>query len=112
MTSSNEKEITKRDVDILTWVSVFLLPVVMTLHGFVTQSLWNWFFFPLGIPEISFFHALGITLVTRFFTFRLRPRENPKDTKEAYENLKHVISVSIITPIVFLSMGFLVHLMM
>ena len=36
------------------------------VSGFTLSTLWGWFVVPLGLPEISFFHAVGIDLVASF----------------------------------------------
>lgn len=33
------------------------------VSGFVISCLWNWFVVPLGIPEVSYLQAVGLTCV-------------------------------------------------
>ena len=33
--------------------------------GFAASVLWGWFVVPLGVPEVSVLHAMGLTLALR-----------------------------------------------
>ena len=49
--------------------------LVWFLAGFVLMRLWHWFIAPLGIMDLTFWHAMGLSLVASFFSSNTRSRE-------------------------------------
>jgi|LauGreDrversion4_2_1035121.scaffolds.fasta_scaffold64605_4 hypothetical protein len=84
---------------------VIYLIFIGVLTGIVFSSLWGWFVVPLGYPQISIFHALGLTTLISILRFD-PAKPTPSDSiKEAL--LKPVIALG--TAWLF---GFLWHSLM
>jgi hypothetical protein len=77
----------------------FVLSII--LNGFVLQVLWGWFITPFGLPAISIPQGLGLALVVGFLTHQYQ------DNKRSPEG---VITYSIMSPVVSLVFGWVVHL--
>ena len=61
--------------DFSSWVTAVLivllaLPVVWMYEGWVLSILWGWFIVPMGITQISIWHAVGIALFVSLFRTR------------------------------------------
>ena len=54
---------------------VFIGSVI--LRGLVLKILWGWFIVPLGVISIGISHALGISIIITFITFK-KPAEDTK----------------------------------
>lgn len=73
------------------------------LRGFVIYKLWGWFIVPLGMQAVGILHAYGISL----FVGVLMPQISGKDG-DSKDGSKKII----LTPLLFLFFGWLVHLCM
>lgn len=54
----------------LTWVLLKGL-VGTVITGWVVAKLWLWFFVPLALPEVNFFHASGLVVFMRLLIFHV-----------------------------------------
>ncbi len=50
------------------------------LEAFVFLKGWGWFLIPLGMPEITFWHAFGLLLLSGFL--------KPERSEDSFEKLK------------------------
>lgn len=91
------------DSEILSGALAFLLlGAILALHVFALTVLWRWHVVPLGVKEISPWHALGLMCVLSASRFAA-PREI-----DAWEWLKFNIG----GPFLLLSIGYLAKEMM
>lgn len=60
-----EPKYTKKEL----WALVALMPVSMACYGALLVQLWEWFVVPLGIAQISFWHAYGLSTVVKLATW-------------------------------------------
>ncbi len=102
------------DTDKLAWrwlmVASAVLFVPLTLFGgYVSARLWQWFLVPLGLPAISLWHAIGIGLVVRWFTFQYRYDKDADEDKIPRQI--HALTASILIPLIFWCLGALWHWM-
>lgn len=92
----------------LTGLAALGLPVLFLLssawNAVCLLPLWRWFFVPLGIPNVSIIHLMGICLVVGALT---RNRHS-KQEKFSWSNLLGTI---ILTPSFILLFGWLIHLL-
>lgn len=47
------------------------MPASTVTNGLAVMWLWRWFVTPFGMPEVGFWHALGISMLSSFLTMRL-----------------------------------------
>lgn len=47
-----------------------LTPVSSVTNGLGVMWMWRWFVAPLGVPEIGFWHALGLAILASFATIK------------------------------------------
>ena len=79
--------------------------------GFAASVLWGWFVVPLGVPEVSMLHAVGLTLALRAlagWTAKPQP-DKPEDKMVALRALGRVLAVATITPGAALAVGWVVR---
>lgn len=50
--------------------------------GYVTSVLWSWFAVPLGVPAISLFHAVGLSLLVKVLANPIKSGKNRDDMTE------------------------------
>lgn len=55
------------------------IPAASMLSGVAFESLWYWFAVPLGAPDITITHAMGLALIVRFLTFKKNDDKDDKD---------------------------------
>jgi hypothetical protein len=106
MSKSNNHTIS----DIL-WIGGFFLALSLLLHGWATYKLWSWFIVPLGVPEIGFFHALGIVIFVGFvagFRNSYSEFQNAQDCKIIIDCVLYLY----VRPILVLVFGWLLHCFM
>ena len=83
-------------------LTVLFFSTVYTIWGgLVLSILWGWFIVPLGLPEIGLANAIGVSLVVGFLT-----RHHATSEKD----LSDRIIESLITPLIVLGFGWVVHL--
>ena len=82
--------------------------------GFAASVLWGWFVVPLGVPEVSMLHAVGLTLALRALAgFSGKPQpDKPEDKMVALRALGRVLAVATITPGLALAVGWVVRVAM
>ena len=61
---------------------VVMLPLIL-LRAFVLVKLWSWFLVPLGIFEINYAYAIGISLIVSYLTHQTEANKDENlDTKK------------------------------
>ncbi len=70
--------------------------------GYATWLLWGWFVVPLGVIEISYFHALGLGLVAGMFVGTSFVKRNMEPETQ--------IATMLLGPPLMIGMGALFHL--
>jgi len=78
---------------------------ITIINGLLLHLMWGWFMVPLGLPEITVVHALGIAVVVSLLT---RQQNMAKEQKDFGEFLIAWIFGCVITLIV----GAILHGMM
>ena len=82
---------------------VLLMIVGYVLDGLALQFLWGWFMVPsLNLPVISFVQAIGISIVIGYLTHQYI------HLRDEYE--WELIVYTIMSPIITLTVGWIVHL--
>jgi len=97
MNKENVKEALQEDSPLILIISIMILFV---LYGFAIQNLWNWFILPLGLPSISFWHALGIYAFANILM----------STRGI--SLNEELKLTLLVPIMCLSIGYIAHINM
>ncbi len=64
---------------------IVTLPGWMMLSGLLVKTLWGWFIAPLGMPALSIWHAVGISLLTHVLT-----RDVDRKSKPFFERLVYM----------------------
>jgi len=87
-------------------LAMFVVAIVACpLGGVALRLLWGWFMVPtFGLPVISLVQAIGIALVISFLTQQHIPRDEDEKVK--------MIIHELLAPVVFVSIGWVVHLFM
>ena len=79
--------------------------------GFAASVLWGWFVVPLGVPEVSMLHAVGLMLALRALVgFSGKPQpDKPEDKMVALRALGRVLAVATVAPGAALAVGWVVR---
>jgi hypothetical protein len=79
--------------------------------GFAASVLWGWFVVPLGVPEVSMLHAVGLMLALRALAgFSGKPQpDKPEDKMVALRALGRVLAVATVAPGAALAVGWVVR---
>jgi hypothetical protein len=78
--------------------------VAVMLEGWAISVLWGWFMVPaFGLPELRIPFAVGLALIVGMLTYRVRKDEDVPDTA-------HLLVHGLVTPFVFLAIGWFVKL--
>ena len=77
---------------------------ITLLNGWVVINMWNWYVLPLGAPEISFAHALGLATLVSFIA-----RATIID--EDGEEMKRLV-YTIASPLLTIMMGWIIKFWM
>ena len=99
----NEEEITmlaNKAVDSL--VGLVLSFILLFLAPYVFMLMWKWFIVRLGVPNIGYWHAFGLTLLVNFLTYKTT------DTKVTNKQLAYALWYVLITWLVSFGISFLV----
>ena len=84
---------------------IALMIVAYLLNGVALKLLWGWFMVPtLGLPVISLVQAIGIGIVIGFLTQQHIPRDK--------EQKKELLVFEVLTPVLAIAVGWIVHLFM
>lgn len=70
------------DKEAASWARVALFFLTIPAYfwiGWVTACLWSWFVVPLGLPEISLGHAIGLYSLVSLWTHQLTHSEDTVD---------------------------------
>lgn len=89
-------------------VIVLLGIIAIIIRGFAMVDLWEWFIMPLSttLPELGFWHALGVTLFLNYATFSLPSKiSEERDVEE--EALRAV--ALILMPLLVWGVGAIYH---
>jgi hypothetical protein len=94
-------------------IGIIALIVVLILYsslswGFALYKFWYWFILPVfpGLPEITFWHAVGLFLFIVFFRIG-----DGQIIKDEYKEKTTGVIMSIITPWVTLLIGYMLKSM-
>jgi hypothetical protein len=71
--------------------------------GFAFWKLWGWFFVPLGLPEVTMPHALGIAVTVAVATNQFAPGQMDDD------NMPERIVYAFVMPATALLTGWILH---
>ena len=101
---------------ILTYAGTFIVALALAVAcalwgGFAASVLWGWFVVPLGVPEVSMLHAVGLTLALRALAgFSGKPQpDKHEDKMVALRALGRVLSVATVAPGAALAIGWVVR---
>ena len=83
-------------------LGTILFALAMFLQSLVQMYMWNWFIVPLGLPTISFWLAMGISLTISVF-------HNSQSKKKSEGIIKGLV-ISCFVSLAFWGVGALVHL--
>ncbi|MFL1449421.1 hypothetical protein ACI77O_13570 [Pseudomonas tritici] len=90
--------------------------VVIFWGGYVANTLWGWFVVPLGVIEISYWHAVGLICVVRLFVGGLGKEKKGAGSDDIEKNIKKeapkLIGKAIGDPAYLLAIGALAHYFM
>ena len=91
-------------------MKTFLFLVVsiaaILVDGLALSKLWLWFIHPLGVPAISFAHAIGISVIVSVLTYRAELQTNEDTTLT-----ERIITNTLFTLLMFI-FGWIAHLCM
>jgi len=86
-------------------LGIGFMVVAYLIDGLALKLLWNWFMVPiLGLPNLSLVQSIGISIVVGFLTQQHIPRD--KDQQQ------ELIIYLILTPVMAVIIGYIVHLFM
>lgn len=85
-----------------TAISLFVLACL--LEGLALVNLWEWYVVPLGCQQISFFHAIGLSLLVNLLTYHFYDFQK-NDKPSVIQPLMFLL----VRPLVVLSVGWLLH---
>ena len=86
--------------------AIGVLALSTILHGWVLTCLWGWFVVPFfGVSTLPLVYAVGLTLIVRLMTYHI----DSLDSKFKASNLSQ-IGVGFLTPIVTLTLGWIVQM--
>ena len=89
----------------LLWI-VLALPFLI-FSGFTIMTMWEWYFVPLGLPEITIAHAIGIDILVTYLT----TTDTKYDTGNKNDNLKRLVYIASYSLSILL-MGWICHFFM
>ncbi len=101
---------------ILTYAGTFIVVLALIVAcalwgGFAASVLWGWFVVPLGVPEVSVLHAMGLTLALRAlagFSGKPQPAKH-EDKMVSLRALGRVLAVATVAPGAALAIGWVVR---
>lgn len=92
-------------------VALALIVACALWGGFAAATLWGWFVVPLGVPEVSVLHAMGLALALRAlagFSGKPQPAKH-EDKMVALRVLGRVLAVATVAPGAALAIGWVVR---
>ena len=92
-------------------VAIALATACALWGGFAAATLWGWFVVPLGVPDVSVLHAMGLTLALRALAgFSGKPQpDKTEDKMVALRKLGHVLGVATVAPALALAVGWAIR---
>jgi hypothetical protein len=88
-------------------------------QAFVFLMLWRWFLLPLGLPNLTYWHSLGLIVIFSFFRFDGRQfeksaltSEDPEEPTSKGYNWYPLLGRQYGYLLFFLAFGWVVHLLM
>lgn len=95
---------------------IIFMPII---NGFVLSFLWKWFISPIfHIRNISFIEAMGIALIFHFllqnkiFSDKNKKKDKDENKRKALIMLFSIIFIqTILSPLIVLLMGWIIHLL-
>ncbi len=92
---------------------VIMVLIQLLIGGFVIMTLWGWFVVPtFELPELTYVGAMGLDLVISFFTYHYREAPSDEFLGDMLSRGKKLGTHIFIRPILYLMLGFIVHLFM
>jgi hypothetical protein len=89
-------------------LGVFILWFIGSLiRGFVLLKMWAWFLIPLGLPTITLWHAVGVSMIVAYLA-----QANLGIYKEHELDNGKAIFHGIISPWILLFFAWVIHLLM
>lgn len=88
-----------------------VLPSILW-RGFVIAKLWAWFVVPLGVVEISAWHAAGLSGLIAWVADSTAYRNAKDDKKTAGEQFAYACGMALLAPLLAWAMGAVVHAFM
>ena len=93
-------------IGVIGFIAVSFLNYI--LNGFALTVLWGWFIVPVfGLPVLAIVPAIGLVLVVGFLTHRVTKKSDSKSTSDM---LVEALIASLLNPLVFLLIGWIVTL--
>lgn len=110
MSTTNAPEVTSREERITAgMVGALIAPFMVTWSAFVGTKLWLWFVVPqTGARPMAITTAIGWALLATLWAKRWHHKED--DAPHSFERVTTAAVHSITYPLVFLGIGYLVHL--
>jgi len=95
-------------------VMIFLvaIPLSALWRGFVLSHLWEWFAVPLGVAQIGYIHAVGLSLLVALFSPTANRVHETKDPGLTLDKAGAEFGTIFVVPLVFLVIGAMVHSLM
>lgn len=77
----------------------------MLVGGWAFMLLWGWFIVPpFELPNLTLLQSIGLVLVITFFRYPMQKQEK----QEMAEYVGQIIGASIVSPLAFLGIGWIV----
>lgn len=92
-------------------IAIILIGVLITystlMYGYIVFCFWDWFVLPVfpELPEINFIQAVGLYFFISLFKYTSTAKTKDGETL-------HNLAVGILSPIIVLVVGAIVHSMM
>lgn len=90
-------------------VVAVIIAVSAVLNGWVLTNLWHWFAVPIfGFHDLSIVQAIGVALIIGFLTRQsITTKKNDSDKTDWVAT-----TVNLLSPLIVLLVGYIVHLFM
>ena len=87
---------------------VLALVIGTIIGGWVLSVMWGWFIVPIfHLPQLPIVYAIGIDLVVSFLTVPSHKIDTDKKG-DAVRSITELLMTSIVTPLMYLGMGWMV----
>ncbi len=83
-----------------------LVPLTVAWNGFVISIFWGWFIVPLGLPQISIPHCIGISVIATMLT---APAQREKTESSSILNSLRPLGDALAKSLVLLLEAWIVH---